>query len=298
MLQQQVPSRGSAWERALDHLQSYCEAVTLRPRQAGPPLQADVADAMGAYRVTLDLLGRRTAALHRTLAAIEGEGFGAHPLAKSDLQTLARDMTKQSQRVLDLLAAQPTLPEHVAPKAQRLLALRPRLAERFARVAALEDAGMRVRIHGDFHLGQVLEADGDLFFIDFEGEPARPLAERRALQSPLRDVAGMLRSFGYAARAGLRICLRHKPDAVLEPWMRAWEHEASRIFVSAYLKQFGDAAALPNSVAREVLLQAFVLDKATYELAYELGNRPDWVDIPLDGLLGLLEPESMPALPS
>ena len=157
---------------------------------------------------------------------------------------------------------------------------------------------MRIRIHGDFHLGQVLEADGDLFFIDFEGEPARPLAERRSLQSPLRDVAGMLRSFGYAARAGLRICLRHKPDAQLDPWMRAWEGEASRIFVSAYLKQFGEAAALPNRTARDVLLEAFVLDKAIYELAYELGTRPDWVDIPLDGLLGLLEPESIPALPS
>jgi maltose alpha-D-glucosyltransferase / alpha-amylase len=253
---------------------------------------------MGAYRVTLDLLGRRTADLHRTLHAVEGEGFGAHPLTKADLERLAREMTKQSQRVLDLLAAQSSLPQHVQPKAQRLLALRPRLAERFARVAALDDAGMCSRIHGDLHLGQVLEADGDLFFIDFEGEPARPLAERRALQSPLRDIAGMLRSFGYAARAGLRICLRHKPDAVLEPWVRAWEAEASRIFVAAYLKQVGDSPALPNTAAQQVLLQAFVLDKAMYELAYELGNRPDWVDIPLDGLLGLLEPDASPSLPS
>src|SRR5688500_3657853 len=137
MLQQQVPSRGSAWERALDHLQSYCEAIALRQRQAGALLQADVADAMGAYRVTLDLLGRRTADLHRTLSAIEGEGFGAQPLTKADIQMVAQDMMKQSERVLDLLAAQRSLPEHVQPKAERLLALRPELAARFARVAAL-----------------------------------------------------------------------------------------------------------------------------------------------------------------
>jgi maltose alpha-D-glucosyltransferase / alpha-amylase len=293
MLQQQVASRGSAWELALDHLQGFCEAASTHQRQPGPPPAGEVEDAMGAYRVSLERIGRRTADLHRVLSAIRGEQFGVDPLTRADLVTLAHDMTTQADHVLGLLDRQTQLSEHVQAKAKRLLVLRPYIADRFARLAALEDAGVRMRIHGDFHLGQVLEADGDVYFIDFEGEPARPLAERRAPQSPLRDVAGMLRSFSYAARAGLRIWRRDRQDAGggTEAWIAAWEREASRIFLTSYLKQIGEGSLIPTAPARETLLEGFVLDKALYELAYELGNRPDWVDIPLDGLLGLLESE-------
>ena len=131
-----------------------------------------------------------------------------------------------------------------------------------------------------------------VFFIDFEGEPARPIAERRVPQSPLRDVAGMLRSFGYAARAGLRTFLETNPDG--GPTARAVDRrlgDAGRGALSETLPQshrrHGAAAARAN---RDLLLRALLLDKAFYELSYELNNRPDWVDIPLDGLLRLLEP--------
>ena len=291
MLQQQVPSRGSAWERALDHLKGFCEEATMRQRQPGGPTPSDIENAMGAYRITLDLLGKRTADLHKTLAAIEGESFGTQPLDQPMLATLAQEMSAQAARVLDLLASQPNLPDHVRAKAERLLALRPTVTHRFERLPQLDNAGSRIRIHGDFHLGQVLEVDGDFYFIDFEGEPARPLHERRSPQSPLRDIAGMLRSFGYAARAAARLCLPNTPDAgsLLEPWISAWETEAARIYLTAYLKHLGEGTLLPPSESRDTLLEAFVLDKAFYELAYELGNRPDWVDIPLDGLLRLLD---------
>ncbi len=297
MLQQQVPSRGSAWERALDHLSGYLEAALVRQRtraergdQSAPPA-AEIEDQIGAYRATLDLLGRRTADLHRVLASVDGDGFGAEPLDRTALETLAVEMTAQAERVLDLLASQ-KLSDDVRRRAERLIDLRARLYDRFGQIASLGEAGARIRIHGDLHLGQVLEANGDLYFIDFEGEPVRSIAERRAPQSPLRDVAGMLRSFGYASRAGLRLFLRDHPDAgpLLEPWLRAWETVASRRFLASYLKHVADTPLLPAASARDALLEAFVLDKAFYELFYELGNRPDWVDIPLDGLLRLLEP--------
>ena len=297
MLQQQVPSRGSAWERALDHLGGYFESAIVRQRrraergESGAPPVAQVDDAIGAYRVSLELLGRRTADLHRTLAAAEGAGFGVHPLSREALTALAHDMKAQSDRVFHMVETA-SLPSALDDKARRLRDLQPKLTDLFAHLPDLADAGMRIRVHGDFHLGQVLEADGDIYFIDFEGEPARPLAERRAAQSPLRDVAGMLRSFDYAARASFRTFLRYHPDAgpTLEPWVEAWESRAGEMFLSAYLKQLGEGDLLPPTTSRDVLLEAFVLDKAFYELAYELGNRPDWVDIPLDGVLRLLDP--------
>jgi maltose alpha-D-glucosyltransferase/alpha-amylase len=131
-----------------------------------------------------------------------------------------------------------------------------------------------------------------VFFIDFEGEPARPIAERRVPQSPLRDVAGMIRSFGYAARAGLRIFLETYPYAspILDPWIAGWEAQAGSIFLRSYADSIADAALLPRGTSSELLLRALLLDKAFYELSYELNNRPDWVDIPLDGLLRLIEP--------
>jgi trehalose synthase-fused probable maltokinase len=138
----------------------------------------------------------------------------------------------------------------------------------------------------------VLDIEGDVFFIDFEGEPARPIAERRVPQSPLRDVAGMIRSLGYAARAGLKTYLENHPNCaeVLAPWIAGWEVHAAAIYLNAYLKGIADSGLLPIGSNRDLLLRALLLDKAFYELSYELNNRPDWADIPLDGLLRLLEP--------
>jgi maltose alpha-D-glucosyltransferase / alpha-amylase len=300
MLQQQVPSRGSAWERALDALQGYCERALVRQRHRvdrgdrTAPQSHEVSDTIGIYRAMLELLGRRTADLHRTLAALEDQGFGTQPIEHADIERLVRGMREQADRTMDVLRArQAFVPEALAPRVQRLLEMDEAIYEPFDRLLTLGDAaGMRIRTHGDFHLGQVLEVDNDFYFIDFEGEPARPIAERRVAQSPLRDIAGMLRSLGYASRAGLRMFLRGQPDsrAVLEPWIEAWEVEASFMYLHGYMRHIGDAGLIPEGPAGDGLLRAFTVDKAFYELAYELGNRPDWVDIPLDGLLRLLQP--------
>ncbi len=145
------------------------------------------------------------------------------------------------------------------------------------RVRGLDDAGAAIRVHGDYHLGQVLRAGGRWYVLDFEGEPTRPLAERRLPSSPLRDVAGMLRSFGYAAGTARR---RGAPA----PGIAAWERGARDAFLDAYVAACPDL--LPKGPVQ--LLTAFEVDKAVYEVAYEQGNRPDWVDIPLEGLRAVL----------
>jgi maltose alpha-D-glucosyltransferase/alpha-amylase len=294
MVQQQLPSRGSAWERALDEVTAFCERALVKHRghPERAPAAPEVDDTIGVYNASLELLGRRTSDLHRTMAALEGERFGLRPLDRHELERIGRDMHAHAMRTLDLLESRRNaLPETLAPKVERVLSMRSRIGDDFHRLAGLEDAGARIRVHGDLHLGQVLEVDGDFYFIDFEGEPARPIAERQIPQSPLRDVAGMLRSFSYAARAGFRVFLQNQPDCrtTLESWIAAWEREASAFYLRGYYRHIADSALVPAERSRQALLHAFVLDKAFYEVNYELGNRPDWVDIPLDGLMEMME---------
>jgi maltose alpha-D-glucosyltransferase / alpha-amylase len=147
-------------------------------------------------------------------------------------------------------------------------------------------------VHGDYHLGQVLRTEEDFIILDFEGEPARSVAERKAKYSPLKDVAGMVRSYSYAAYAALFAFTLHAPDdyPLLEAWADTWQHWVAAAFLSGYRATIGAAgrpasALLPSGDRFNRLLSAFVLEKATYELAYELNNRPDWVRIPLTGLV-------------
>jgi len=150
----------------------------------------------------------------------------------------------------------------------------------------------KIRVHGDYHLGQVLWSEGDFVIFDFEGEPARSLDERRRKQSPLKDVAGMVRSFGYAAYAGLFAFTVARPTELerLEKWARVWQLTTSAAFVRTYLETVAGAHFVPSKdTDRDALLQLFVIDKALYELNYELNNRPDWARIPLRGILDLLD---------
>jgi maltose alpha-D-glucosyltransferase/alpha-amylase len=150
--------------------------------------------------------------------------------------------------------------------------------------------GQRIRVHGDYHLGQVLRVRNDYVILDFEGEPAKPLPERRAKHSPLKDVAGMLRSFSYAAYAALFNYAARRPEAVdqLEPWAQLWERSTSAEFLRAYRETIAPGWLLPESPGdAEALLRAYLIDKAMYELRYEFNNRPNWVRIPLWGLAEL-----------
>jgi maltose alpha-D-glucosyltransferase/alpha-amylase len=184
------------------------------------------------------------------------------------------------------------LPEPLRTQAYQLVAQRATITERLQAVATLTPGMTHIRCHGDYHLGQLLWYENNFVIIDFEGEPMRPLAERRRKQSPLKDVAGMLRSLSYAAYAALFAFTRTRPEDLgrLEPWAAFWQHWISVRFLQSYLMTAAGASFVPPE-RRDlaILLEAFVLDKALYELHYELNNRLDWVRIPLQSALRLLE---------
>jgi len=159
-------------------------------------------------------------------------------------------------------------------------------------VPPLEFSASKIRVHGDYHLGQVLWAEGDFYILDFEGEPARLLSMRRTKQSPLKDVAGMMRSFSYAAHAGLFAYTAAQPDAFarLVGWAEVWETWTTAAFLRGYFGATDHALFVPaNAAQRDELLRLLVLEKALYELNYELNNRPDWLRIPLAGILNLVD---------
>ena len=255
------------------------------------------------------VLGRRTAEMHLALATpTEDPAFRAEPFAAEDLTRDMLRIEEQATLALSALRARlATLPEDTVDDAAAVLARRKELLGRARAVGAAEPSGMRIRIHGDFHLGQTLRVaqalrvaqtlrtasgdGGDFVILDFEGEPARPLAERRRKQSPLKDVAGMIRSFSYAAWFGLdRYRLLHKEESeeVLRDRAREWEAAATAAFLRAYRETMAAREELlPRWEQAEALLSAYVLEKALYELLYELNNRPQWVRVPLAGILGL-----------
>jgi maltose alpha-D-glucosyltransferase/alpha-amylase len=175
------------------------------------------------------------------------------------------------------------LPPEAQKDARKVLAMENAIIARYDLVRRGNIAAARIRCHGDYHLGQVLYTGKDFIIIDFEGEPARAVSERRLKRSPLKDVSGMLRSFDYAAQTAL-----NKQKALSEDWARYWYESVADAFLSSYLKTL-KPGLLPDDTAHlKVLLDAFLLDKALYEVAYELNNRPAWVKVPLRGVLKLL----------
>jgi maltose alpha-D-glucosyltransferase / alpha-amylase len=257
------------------------------------------------------LLGRRTAELHIALATpTENEAFSSQPLTQDDLARDAERIEAQIKSTLDLLRLEISrLDEPAADAAALLLSRRPELVSRVRALASLPPGGKRIRIHGDFHLGQTLRTrsatedaavpkgseTGDFIFLDFEGEPARPLVERRRKQSPLKDVAGMMRSFSYAAQFALNRSLdtastnkvQILPDA-LRTCADSWRAEACAQFLGGYRNAMRDnLELLPAPEPTQTLLEAYLLEKALYELVYELNNRPAWLGIPISGILSL-----------
>jgi maltose alpha-D-glucosyltransferase/alpha-amylase len=178
--------------------------------------------------------------------------------------------------------------------AQELLKHESELQQRLRAILNIKIGGQRIRTHGDYHLGQVLRTGNDFVIIDFEGEPSRSLSERRIKRSALRDVAGMLRSFHYAPYAVVHgqsqgSVIRGEDTVALENGARFWHRAVSDAFLRAYLTESAGAAHLPRTREElRVLLDAYLLEKALYEIAYELNNRPEWVMIPLRGVLDLL----------
>jgi maltose alpha-D-glucosyltransferase/alpha-amylase len=236
--------------------------------------------------------------MHLTLASGSDPAFAPEAIDRAALDALADEMRGRADETLALVARRlDALPELCRSDAEALIARRDSVRSAFDALRALDEAGLRIRVHGDYHLGQVLRAEEDFVILDFEGEPARPLAERRRKQSPAKDVAGMMRSFGYAAYAALFAFTHHThgDHHVLRQWADAWQQQVSAVFVETYLatmasgKKGRATSPVPAPHAWTRLLRAFVLDKALYELAYEINHRPDWVRIPLTGIRKLID---------
>ena len=312
-LQEFVANEGDAWVYTLDELGRYFERISLLRGDEGeqqpvlpdgtllqaargelPPLAHDV---ITGYLESVELLGRRTAEMHLALSApTTNSAFIAEPFTKLYQRSLYQSMRTGVRRVMNLLRKQAgTLDETLRPLADRVLKAESALNDRFKRVLDRKISAQRIRCHGDYHLGQVLYTGRDFIIIDFEGEPDRTASERRIKQSPLKDVAGMLRSFhyaSYAARFGDAPGIPPGADTqeLIGPWMDFWSAWCSATYLKHYLETAADGGFLPADDGElETLLGAYVLEKAVYELGYELNNRPDWVRIPLEAILQMLD---------
>ena len=295
VLHEFVPSQGDAWTATLERLgEYYTAAIEGRTEESPDPVFARALASADAHEAAR--LGVLTGRLHRALAsAPSGHPLAPEPIVPDDTTRWSDAMQAQLRSALDALAAGlPTLPANLREAAERVVADGARLGDELHAVDTLAASGaMKIRIHGDYHLGQLLRTADGFAILDFEGEPARTLSQRREKQCGLKDVAGMLRSFAYAAQVALGARLESSPHDArlaerLRPWAEAWETGMRAAFLDAYLGEAarpGQPPLVPAERDRfERALRAYELDKALYELTYELANRPAWVAVPLQAV--------------
>jgi maltose alpha-D-glucosyltransferase/alpha-amylase len=287
LLQGFVENQGDGFAFSVNYLAQFLEART------GTAAASATDDPHGGYLALVRTLGARTGELHVALARRSGDAaFDPQPAGAADVAAWSTRATEQANRILDRLAQRvATLPAPVRPDAEQVLTLRAGIAARLADCSAAVGKPL-IRVHGDYHLGQVLLVKNDFVITDFEGEPARPLAERRRKQPALKDVAGMLRSFDYAMHSAVKRVSADRPDLVpaVLPLAQRWQSEAVGAFLEAYRATVSLAGLVPEGQAAQGLLDFFVMEKALYELEYELDNRPDWVAIPLRGIAATARP--------
>jgi maltose alpha-D-glucosyltransferase/alpha-amylase len=304
VVQQFVPNDGDGWNYVLDALDRGLEETITRPDphevMFSMPAQhleaAEVEPASGNLLVGphlqwAEILGRRTAQMHLALASDPTDpAFAPEPFTAIDRRALhhgTRSLLRRSIRSARSLA-------DTAPAIQELLAREDEVLSRLEVIMKAPIKAMKIRCHGDYHLGQVLWTGKDFVIIDFEGEPARPLSSRRLKRPALVDVAGMIRSFHYASKvAGNRLSrdlIPSRERAALDPLLTLWYRAVSGAFLRSYLAIAAGAAFLPaDHTELAGLLDFLLFEKAIYELGYEANNRPDWADVPARGLLDLLE---------
>lgn len=267
---ERVAGAKDAWEHAQDLLGELLDS--------GVPADLATEEPVKGWCRTL---GVRTGELHRALVgSIEDVAFAPHPLTEADLEKGAEVSRELGTQALELLSqVQSSLGLEEQSLAIEILARREEIVAELGQAPSIDPHAVRIRCHGDYHLGQVLWKEGDALILDFEGEPVRSLAERRRRQSPLKDVAGMLRSLDYAAQAALKNAPGHQETAL------AWRDAASQAFLAGYLAAVAGTPLVPSDPAEfQALLDFHLAEKLLYELLYELRHRPDWVGIPLAAL--------------
>lgn len=293
LLQSYSANKGDSWSYALEQVSGYYRKVLSRAPRTGSPSPSAAEGLIGRRFLRMAaLLGRRTAQMHLALCSAGGDrDFSPEKFTPSYRRHLSGSMLSLTDSTFGLLSRKMRMiPALTRVDAAAALARLPAINAALRGIGEDRAAGRKIRVHGDYHLGQVLFTGKDFIIIDFEGEPARPLEQRRAKRSALCDVAGMLRSFHYAAWAPFFLDGRTGTweAKTLAPWAEAWYSRVSDVFLASYLKTAGAAAFLPgDGAATRELLKIFLLEKAVYELGYELNNRPDWVAIPLKGILSI-----------
>lgn len=317
-VQRYIPSQGTAWDvtrQALLRALLLVEQHGLLQNEPAAPKSADlltsareavpdsISSLLGSLAPLVTQLAQRSAELHLCLASDAADpAFSPEPFDARYQRNMVQSANDRLNHVFGLLRKQlPSLPTAHRPRAEKVLLLQGQLAHQLDSLPEARIQADRIRCHGDYHLGQVLFTANDFVIIDFEGEPAQPLSVRRQKHSALYDVCGMLRSFHYAATVATEEVLsaRHDPEerAALTRWSDAFYRWCSALFLCAYVtrarEEPGQAVFLPRSDDQlRALLRLHMLDKCTYELGYELNNRPDWLPVPLAGLSNLAEQEN------
>ncbi|QJT09346.1 maltose alpha-D-glucosyltransferase [Oceanidesulfovibrio marinus] len=302
LMQRFVPNQGDAWELSQDLVSRYFDQVLTLPEDTRPPkvetrLMALAEDPQlpppldemlsGQTLETVRLLGQRTAELHIALAGSDDPGFAPEKFTRLYQRSLLQSIQNKARQELRFMKkALTNLPENLAEEASAILSLEPAIMARLDGIMDTTLDAWKIRTHGDYHLGQVLFTGKDFMILDFEGEPSKPLSERRLKRSPVRDVAGMVRSYHYAAYNGLLAGgLGPAEQSRLEPWADLWYRFAAAFFLHGYRNAIAGRSLVPASAVQfENLLVPYLLEKALYEMGYELNNRPDWVIIPLRGI--------------
>lgn len=290
LLQGYLSNQGDAWSWTLNQLErAMRDGLSPAVETPGPEF-----DVMEELRLFAGRLGQRLGEMHQLLAeATDEPEFGLHRSGAVDSGAWSNSIGAQLEQALETLRhARASLDEQGGAMADWLLEQRGELLQAIGNLARLAEGGVMIRVHGDLHLGQVLVVQGDAFLIDFEGEPNRPLVERRQRHSPLKDVTGVLRSFDYAAAMALRSAQGTEAPAEVQAARAELALRYRRDARDAFLEAYRAAAAgLPHEWhGREgegAALALFSLEKAAYEVLYEAGHRPDWLEVPLQGLFEL-----------
>jgi maltose alpha-D-glucosyltransferase/alpha-amylase len=313
VLQKYIPNNGDAWSYAQREITSYLRRVSLEsPLDYLPPtiedlLNGDYAsieprifELIGPILTSAQLLGQRTAELHLAFAQTTEGAFVQEPLSREDRLRLHQHLLTSASRCLQSLHAYTNqLTGHVKEDAKKILANEERIFKTFITIRDRNIVANKIRIHGDYHLGQVLVCHNDFVIIDFEGEPTNSIRERTLKQCPLRDVAGMLRSLDYAGKSA---CSSFHTDFrtpnfttnQLLSWVELWSTWMSAQFLKGYFITSRSSSYLPREMPHLItLLKVFLLEKALYEVEYELGHRPDWIHIPIEAVIRMIDSETV-----
>jgi maltose alpha-D-glucosyltransferase/alpha-amylase len=292
-----VLNQGDGWTFTLEYLEREVENRVLAATGGQDALALDPKELFALYASHASKLGERTADLHNAFAIdTDDPAFAREPVTAEDLAHWSEIGERQAQAAFQAIeSALSGLDESDRALGERILGAREAILERLRGIANEPLTAIKTRVHGDYHLGQVLVARDDFYILDFEGEPARSLAERRAKLSPLKDVAGMLRSLDYAAATiAERLCERHPGRAeLIRSLAGSWRAVTSRAFLDAYARTLADPRGQTVDLdTANRLLRFFLIEKALYEICYEAANRPRWLRLPLGGLAELIEGQS------